>query len=179
MECVNAAQNGRSSKSFRDEGHWDKARAEPADYLLIQFGHNDQPGKGPARETDPGTTYRANMKRYIEEARAAGMKPVLVTSLTRRQFGPDGKIADTLGPYVEAVKEVAAEMKTPLIDLHARSIALCESLGPAGCESISPTTKGQVDSTHLNAKGAELVGSLVADELVKVVPELATHLKPR
>ena len=77
------------------------------------------------------------------------------------------------------MKQVAAETKTPLIDLHARSIELCESLGPSGCESISPTTEKGIDRTHLNAKGAELIGSLVADELVKVVPELAQHVKPR
>ena len=86
VECINTAQGGRSSRSFRDEGHWDKAVAIKADYMLIQFGHNDQPGKGPERETDPNTTYRENMKRYVTEARAAGMTPVLVTSLTAPEF---------------------------------------------------------------------------------------------
>src|SRR5438067_5585325 len=110
-ECLNLALGGRSSKSYRDEGHWDEVLKTKADYVLIQFGHNDQPGmnKGPARETDANTEYRANMKRYVEEARAAGMKPVLVTSLTRRQFRDDGKIHSTLVPYVDVVKQIAAE----------------------------------------------------------------------
>ncbi|MGP3965077.1 GDSL-type esterase/lipase family protein [Nonomuraea sp. 3N208] len=81
-ECLNHAMGGRSSKSYRDEGFWDKALATRADHVLIQFGHNDQPGKGPERETDPETEYAANLARYVTEARAAGMRPALVTSLT-------------------------------------------------------------------------------------------------
>ena len=64
---TNTAENGRSSKSFRDEGHWATALAAKGDYYLIQFGHNDQPGKGPQRETDPATTYTENMARYVDE----------------------------------------------------------------------------------------------------------------
>src|SRR6185369_3967647 len=72
VEVVNLAMNGRSSKSFRDEGRWEPALALKPDYILIQFGHNDGPGKGPERETDPRTTFRGNMARYVDEARAAG-----------------------------------------------------------------------------------------------------------
>ena len=107
----NAARNGTSSKSYRDEGLWAKALALKGDYYLIQFGHNDQPGKGPARETDPATTFTANMARYVDEVRALGATPILVTSLTRRIFSKaePGKIESTLTPYVEAVKKLAAE----------------------------------------------------------------------
>src|SRR5262249_34489549 len=70
--CLNMARSGRSSKSYADEGHWKKALALKPDYVLIQFGHNDQPGKGPQRETKPETTYRENLTRYIDESRAAG-----------------------------------------------------------------------------------------------------------
>jgi lysophospholipase L1-like esterase len=58
--------------------------------MLIQFGHNDMPGKGPERETDPKTTYRENLSRFVDEARAAGAQPILVTSIPRRNFR-DGK----------------------------------------------------------------------------------------
>src|SRR3989442_1698320 len=68
VECLNLARNGRSSKSFRDEGAWAPALAAKPRYVLIQFGHNDNPGKGPERETDPDTTYRANMARYVDES---------------------------------------------------------------------------------------------------------------
>jgi len=70
VEVVNMAANGRSSKSFIDEGRWTEALAKRGQYYLIQFGHNDEPGKGPERETDPKTTYRVNMARYVDEARA-------------------------------------------------------------------------------------------------------------
>src|SRR5947209_12912404 len=86
VEVINLAKNGRSSKSFRDEGLWAPALAAEPNYILIQFGHNDVPGKGPDRETDAKTTYRENMARYVDEARAAGAIPILVTSIVRRNF---------------------------------------------------------------------------------------------
>jgi pectinesterase len=130
-ECINTAANGRSSKSFIAEGRWAKALALKGDYYLIQFGHNDEPGKGPDRETQPQTTYRQFMSRYVDETRAIGAKPVLVTSLVRRQWDKngDGKITSSLVPYVEVVKQIAAEKNVPLVDLHATSKELCEQLG--------------------------------------------------
>lgn len=180
-ELINTATGGRSSKSYRDEGRWDKAIALKADYMLIQFGHNDQPGKGPERETDPNTTFRQNMKRYVEEARAAGTKPILVTSLARRSFTDDGKFKpDHLANYVEATRAVAAEMNVPLIDLYAKSIEVYESLGPEGVKSIAPppASDGKPDRTHLNAEGSRLFGRFVAEQLRIVVPELAPYIKP-
>jgi lysophospholipase L1-like esterase len=179
VNCVNLAKGGRSSKSYRNEGWWDKAMAEKGDYVLIQFGHNDQPGKGPERETDPETEFRANMTRYVEEARAAGAKPILVTSLTRRNFNPDGKIRRSLDAYVKVAKEVAADTKTPLIDLHDRSLALCETLGPEKCAAFNPPPQkdGRPDVTHVNAEGSRAFGVLVAEDLVRVVPELAPYIK--
>jgi lysophospholipase L1-like esterase len=177
-ECVNLSAGGRSSKSFINEGHWKKCLALKPDYVLIQFGHNDQPGKGPERETDPQTTYRQYMTQYVDEARGAGIKPVLVTSLSRRQWGADGKIHSTLTPYVDVVKQIAAEKKVPLIDLHARSIELYEKLGKEKCDDLSPRTADKgIDNTHLNAKGSQVIGKMVAEELKKVVPDLAPYIK--
>lgn len=178
VECVNLSAGGRSSLSFRTEGRWKKCLEMKPDYVLIQFGHNDQPGKGPERETDPKTTYRKYMELYVREARDAGIQPILVTSLTRRRFDGNGKIQSTLIPYVESVKKLASDLKVPLIDLHASSIKKCESLGPEGCENISPTSKdGGEDRTHLNAEGAKLIAPLVADDLRRVVPELGKHFR--
>ncbi len=176
VECINAAQNGRSSKSYRDEGRWEPVLAQHPDYVLLQFGHNDQPGKGPERESPADTAYRANMKRYVEEARAAGSQPVLVTSLVRRKFNPAGQIDSDLTDYVEVVKEVAAETNTPLVDLHALSLKVCNYLGPEGCAKINPIDKGAPDTTHLNAKGSRLIGKIVAEELARAVPDLAPHI---
>ena len=112
----NAAQGGRSSKSYRDEGHWEKALALKGDYYLIQFGHNDQPGKGPKRETDPATTYYENMARYVDEVRAQGGQPILVTSLTRRIFSKTdpARIASSLTPWAGAVQKLAAAKNVPM-----------------------------------------------------------------
>ena len=172
-ECINLSAGGRSSLSFRTEGRWQKCLDLKPDFVLIQFGHNDQPGKGPKRETDPETTYRANMQRYVNEARKANIAPILVTSLTRRRFDDNGKIVSTLVPYVKVVREIAAQKNVPLIDLHAISIKTCENLGPAACKTISPKGKnGNEDFTHLNEKGAKLIGPLIAAKLAEVVPEL-------
>jgi pectinesterase len=174
VEVVNTAANGRSSKSFIDEGLWAKALEQRGQYYLIQFGHNDEPGKGPERETDPKTTYHAFMSRYIDESRAIGAKPVLITSLVRRLFKEDGTIKTTQTPYVEAVRALAAEKHVPLVDLHAISLADAEHVGDDVWADLSPRDdKGQVDRTHLNAKGSDVVGRMVVEALVKAAPELA------
>ena len=176
---TNAAQNGRSSKSFRDEGHWAAAISARGDYYLIQFGHNDQPGKGPERETDPATTFPANISRYVDDVRAIGATPILVTSLVRRTFGKEdpSKLTSTLGPWVEAVKRVAAEKRVPLVDLDASSRALCERIGPAETATFDlPKPDGPPDTTHLDAAGSLAFARLVVADLRKAVPALAPWL---
>jgi PelA/Pel-15E family pectate lyase len=175
---VNLARNGRSSKSYIDEGHWRSALAQGADVVLIQFGHNDQPGKGPERETDPATTYRANLARCVDEARAAAVFPVVVTSLTRRFFDDAGKIASDLFPYADAAKVVAAEKGAPVVDLHAASIALLNRLGPSSGETFGVhKDDGTLDRTHLSKDGSAAFGAIVAGELRKAVPALAAYIK--
>lgn len=191
VEVINLSRGGRSSGSFVKEGRWKQLLDLKPDYVLVQFGHNDQPGHGADRETDPATTYRANMMRYVDDAQAAGIKVVLVTSLSRRQWGADGSIHSTLVPYVEVVKQIAAEKHVPLLDLHARSIELYETIGKEGTLAISPgkvastapangdnsaALNGGYDGTHLNAKGGDMIGTIVANELIKVVPDLAPAL---
>jgi lysophospholipase L1-like esterase len=175
VEIVNLAKNGRSSKSFRAEGLWKPALDPKPSYVLIQFGHNDGPGKGPDRETDPKTTFRDNMSRYVDEVRAAGSQPVLVTSIVRRNFGEDGKIKqDSLFPYVEAARALAAEMKVPLIDLYALTLAHAERLGPEGCADIDARdAEGKRDHTHLGPRGRQEIGVMAAQEFIKLFPEAA------
>jgi pectinesterase len=177
IECVNLAANGRSSKSYIDEGRWAAALGLKADYYLIQFGHNDEPGKGPDRETDPATTYRQFLSRYIADARGIGARPVLVTSLSRRTF-KDGKLYSTLTAYVAAVRAIAAEQQVPVIDLHARSAALIGEMGESAWAELSPRDgTGAVDRTHLNGRGALLIAPLVAADLRSAVPELREHIR--
>lgn len=170
-EVVNLAKNGRSSKSFRDEGLWTPALALRPDYILIQFGHNDEPGKGPERETDPGTTYRANMIRYVEEGRLAGAIPVLVTSIVRRNFDVDGRIKrDRLVPYVEEVRRIAQEQKVYLIDLYAMTLAQAEALPASERESLNAVTKeGKTDTTHLGPKGRLEIGAIAAEQFFVLI----------
>ena len=178
VEVINLAMNGRSSKSFRDEGRWAPALAAKPKYILIQFGHNDVPGKGPERETNAKTTYRENLSRYIHEARAAGAEPVLVTSIVRRNFTPDGKvIVDSLAPYVAETRALAVESNTPLIDLYASTLAQSERLGPEGCADIDARDKeGKRDHTHLGPKGQQEIGAMAARELTKVVTSVRNYL---
>jgi lysophospholipase L1-like esterase len=135
MACLNLARGGRSTKSYRAEGSWAVALGEMRTpgfqhiWVLIQFGHNDQPGK-PGRSTDLATEFPANLRRYVEETRAAGAIPILVTPLTRRQFR-DGKLIRELDPWCAAIRTVAREMAVPLVDLNARSAAVIEAMGPA------------------------------------------------
>jgi pectinesterase len=196
VECLNVGRPGRSSKSYRDEGHWRKALEAKPTWVLIQFGHNDQPGKGPALETDARTTFRENLARYIAEARAIGAKPVLVTSLTRRNFNAQGKIqpehlepmSDTQGKripdflqdYVEATRAVAAEQHVPLIDLNARSVERLNRLGPQAAEAFDAKSRNPSipDKTHLSEYGATETAKLVAEEIRKNIPALAGRLKP-
>jgi pectinesterase len=178
VECVNLGKGGRSSKSYRAEGWWDKVIAARPTYILIQFGHNDQPGKGPERETDPATTFPENMGRYVDEAIAAGAQPILVTSLCRRTFGSDGKLQDSLQPYAEATKRVAAEKKVPVVDLHARSMEQVEKMGPNGTGELDAAGKdNKPDKTHLSESGSKLVAPLVAGELRRIHADLAKYLK--
>jgi len=176
-ECINVAMGGRSSLSFMREGRWTNALALKGDYYLFQFGHNNQPGKA-GRSTDM-PTFVAGMKQYVDETRAIGARPVLVTPLTRRQWDKDnpGKINSTLEPYAIEVRRLASEENVPLVDLHARSIELCEQLGREKCYEFSPvkTVNGtnDYDGTHLQGIGRVLFARLVVDELRKVVPELA------
>jgi lysophospholipase L1-like esterase len=177
VEVVNLAKNGRSSKNFRAEGLWEPALTGKPGYILIQFGHNDGPGKGPDRETDPRTTFRENMARYVEEARAAGAQPVLVTSIVRRAFTDEGKIKrDSLVPYVEAVRELAAARNVPLIDLYSLTLAQAEKLGPEGCAEIDARLPdGKRDQTHLGHKGRQEIGRMAAQEFVKLMPAMRNY----
>lgn len=178
VEVINVSAGGRSSKSFIDEGRWTEALGRKGQYYLIQFGHNDEPGKGPERETDPNTSFRTYLSRYVDEARAIGAKPILVTSLVRRIYNENGSIRTSQTPYVDAVRALAKEKNVPLVDLHAISKEDAEQTGDDVWADLSPRDdKGQVDRTHLNGKGSAVVAQFVVDALREVVPELRPYLK--
>ncbi|RYY28288.1 MAG: rhamnogalacturonan acetylesterase [Sphingomonadales bacterium] len=158
--CVNLARGGRSTYSYIAEGSWALALGEMKTpgyvktWVLIQFGHNDQPGK-PGRSTELASEFPALLKRYVAEARAAGAEPVLLTPLTRRQFKA-GKLTRDLDPWAAAIRKVAAEMQVPLVDLYQRSADLVEAMGP----SIANTFAEMPPSSEVAA--AALTGTTIA-----------------
>lgn len=200
--CVNLARGGRSSGSFRAEGRWDEVQkllkdsaSFSASYVLVQFGHNDQPGK-PGRSTDLVTQFPANMARYATEAMQLGGVPVLVTPLTRRSFnGP--YLKDDLAPWSAATRKVAQELHVTLLDLNTQSANAVQQMGqeeadtlamePPPPKAIAPvmpgaaepqgTPKSTFDRTHVGQKGAELFSGMVARELVRMIPPVAASLK--
>jgi len=141
IACVNLGRGGRSSRTYREEGSWALALKEISvggfeqTFVLIQLGHNDQPGR-PERSTDLVTEFPVNMRRFVEEARAAGAKPVLVTPLIRRQF-KDGQVFDDLAPWAQAIRKLAAETHTPLVDLHALSRDTVQAMGPVAALAMA------------------------------------------
>ncbi|MFM7590405.1 MAG: GDSL-type esterase/lipase family protein [Isosphaeraceae bacterium] len=136
------------------------------DYIFIQFGHNDQPGK--AKSSPAETGFRDNLRRMITEARQRDMKPVLITPVARRTF-KQGHATSTLGPYVEAVMAVGKEMKVPVLNLHQASFELFDSLGDEKSAYFSPSSS---DRTHFSREGANQVAGLVS-KLLKANPDLA------
>lgn len=183
----NHAQNGRSSKSFIDEGRWDKVLSliKKGDYVFIQFGHNDEKPKAD-RHTDPGTTFDANLSRFVNETRAKGGIPVLFNSIVRRNFGAAAELIDTHGAYLDSPRNVAKELNVPFIDMNKITHDLVEGLGPDASTKlfvwVTPNTvpaipKGREDNTHLNIYGGRVIAALTVDVIAKTIPELAQYVR--
>lgn len=132
LTVKNYAVSGRSSKSYIDEGRWDKVKEQikPGDYVLIQFGANDQKKQDSKRYTDPETTFKDNFRKFITETREKKGIPVLATSVVRRRWDKDGVLVDTYGRYVEAVRELAKEMNVPIVDMQVSTRKVVEQYGP-------------------------------------------------
>ncbi|GGY72683.1 rhamnogalacturonan acetylesterase [Pseudoduganella plicata] len=202
--CINLAKGGRSSGSFRAEGRWNEVQgllkgsaAYRATYVLIQFGHNDQPGK-PGRSTDLKTEFPVNMARYVDEVKALGATPVLVTPLTRRSF-KDGKLENNLQPWANVIRTVAQDKKVPLLDLNADSVAAVQAMGPDEADTLAVApkpaalpapagsaatvepqgaAKSAFDYTHVGAKGAAYFARMVEREIKAAIPAIATEFRP-
>lgn len=176
-DCTNLAQGGRSSRSYRSEGWWQKCLESQPDYLLIQFGHNDQPGKGPKRESAADTDFRDHLRKFVTETQAVGIQPILVTPLTRRRWDENHKIKSSLAAYAQATTIVATELGVPLLDLHRLSIEQANELGPEAFRAFEPMTVKGADHTHLNREGSRAVARIVVAELVRLIPKLIPYVK--
>ncbi|GAA2192359.1 rhamnogalacturonan acetylesterase [Streptomyces bangladeshensis] len=169
VRVANHAVNGRSSKSFVDEGRLDAILAEirRGDLLLIQFAHNDEKATDPARYTEPWTTYQEYLRLCVEGARARGARPVLATPVERRRFDADGDARPTHGDYPAAMRALAAKEGVALLDIEALSLALWQRLGAEETKSYFNWTATEQDNTHFNPPGAVAVARLVAQELLR------------
>lgn len=172
VRVVNHSVNGRSTKTFISEGRLARAVAVKADFALIQFGHNDSHAKEKPEATDANTAFKENLRRFVDEFRAAGTEPVLITPMHRRKFDEQRRPTDELLPYALAMKAVAAEKKAALVDLHVSSGELLEKLGEPGSESLFYPG----DRTHFSVEGARTMAGLVLEGLRREVPRLGTTI---
>ena len=183
---ANYAESGESANTFIAAGRLKKALSQikKGDYLFMEFGHNDQKQKGPGKGAY--YSFMTSLKTFIDEARARGAYPVLVTPTQRRSFDATGHIRDTHEDYPEAMRWLAAKENVPLIDLNEMTRTLYEALGtetskrafvhyPAG--TYPGQTKAFEDNTHFNPYGAYQIAQCVIEGMKKAVPELAKHLK--
>ncbi len=171
VAVLNHAVSGRSLKSFLLEERWQAVVESRPDYVLIQFGHNDQPAyAGPTRGSDPNGEFQDILKTYIANARAAGIVPILVTPVSVRFFiNGVARESVALTPYANAMREVAEETGVPLVDLNQLSFELYRSLGDQGSQYISHTP---TDIAHFSPEGAYAISGLVTAALRQVAPQM-------
>ena len=205
IRVENHARNGRSSKSFIDEGLWEVVinKVKPGDYVFIQFGHNDEKDD-PKRHTDPGTTFDENLRKFVKETRMRGGIPVLFNSVVRRIFTNSttavadddtrsnssadlvegDTLVDTHGDYLLSPRNVARELDVPFVDANKITHDLEQGLGPDKSKKlhmwylpneVPSLPKGRQDNTHYNVYGAYVVAGLLADAVSDAVPELKQY----
>jgi len=184
----NRALNGRSTLSFRSEGHWEDLLGDlmEGDWVLIQFGHNDEKSQDPTRYAEAHTVYRENLIRFILEVRERGGNPLLAPPIVRRLFDGTGQLIPTHGDYPVVVREVARSENVPLIDLHARTRDFVQQLGEVGSKDFylwpaagkyARFPEGTEDNTHLSLWGASLVAQMAVEEIARFEPALSNAVK--
>jgi lysophospholipase L1-like esterase len=166
VEVINLAASGRSTKTFMAEGRWAKALKENPHFVLIQFGHNDSHAPENPESTDANTTYKEFLRCYVDDSRALGASPILVTPMVRRTFNAQGQLEDSLLPYANAMKAVGKEKGADVIDLHTSSAELISQLGP---KASSKMANVEGDRIHFNELGARKMAELVMINLTTIV----------
>lgn len=204
VKVDNHAVNGRSSKSFINEGRWQKVldSMRPGDYLVIQFGHNDEKSKSADRYTRPWQEFAENYRTFIRGAKEKGVTPIVMNCVARRNFfnaktkeeiddealrsvnrdkyHGDEKInsdtlVDTHGDYAKVPQTIAREFHVPFVDANRISTELENKLGVEGSRELHMIKYNGKDNTHFNVYGARIMASLLLDEMTKVCPELKKY----
>ena len=190
IEIHNHAKNGRSTKSFIDEGRWQTVfdSLQSGDYVMIQFGHNDQKKYDSTRYAAPYGAYKTNLEKFVTESRAKGAQPILITPVMRRRFNEQGQFYDTHGKYPQVVRDVAVKKDVPLIDLHQASREMITSLGEEESKKIflwvepgiySRFPEGKQDNTHFSEYGAREVATLVVQAIQELNLDLNKYIKSK
>lgn len=177
VTVVNKAVGGRSTKSFLNENRWKPVvdNLNPGDFVMIQFGHNDQKKHVEKNYAPYDTLYKELLIKYINETKAKSAQPVLVTPVFRRVF-KDGVLKNTLGKYPEAMREVAKETQTPLIDLHNISSNHFSQAGIEGTKEwfmhlppgkYDAYPNGNKDNSHFQENGARHIATWIIEDAIK------------
>ena len=206
VRIENHAKNGRSSKSFITEGRWQKVldRMKPGDYLVIQFGHNDEKRKDSLRYTQPWGEFADNYRMFIRGAKEKGATPIVMNCVARRNFFNattkeeiddealrsvnrdkytdvekinSDTLVDTHGDYAKVSAVIAKEMNVVYIDANKISTDLENSYGVEGSRELHMIKYNGKDNTHYNVYGARLIASLLVDEMAKACPELKPYVR--
>lgn len=187
LSVVNKAIGGRSSRTFIEEERWKGIvdQLQKGDFVFIQFGHNDGSSK-PERYTSPDD-YRKNLIKFVQDVRTREANPVLLTSISMRVFEDDGKVRNGLGDYPAITREVARELKVPLIDLNRKTTEYLELVGEEESKKLymwlqpgqhPKYPEGLQDNTHLQEPGALKVAEMTVEGIKELnIEPLVSYLK--
>lgn len=175
VQVKNFAKNGRSSRTFIEEGLWQQVvdGLQKGDYLIIQFGHNDASKEKVDRYTAP-EEYVRNFTMFIQKAKEKGANPIICTSVVRRRFDQSGIFQDSHGEYLDLARNVALAENIPMIDMYEKSKKTILRMGDEKSKSLflhlqpgenMNFPEGKIDNTHFNERGALLMASLFLEGL--------------
>jgi lysophospholipase L1-like esterase len=187
-KVINKAVNGRSTKSFIQEKRWDSIYKvlKPGDYVFIQFGHNDGKVTDSVRYTNPHTSYRYNLIRFVNESRQKGAIPILFSSVTRRNFNEQGVLISSHVEYTQETRMIAKEYNVLFIDLEYLSEVLELAYGPEKSKELHLHFKpgevpyypeGKTDNTHYSKKGATEISKIVVKQIKLLEDPMYKDLK--
>jgi lysophospholipase L1-like esterase len=186
VTVVNRAKNGRSTKTFISEGLWKSImdEAKEGDYVIIQFGHNDESVEKKERYATPDT-FKMNLIRFITETREKKATPILFTPVSRRKFDKEGNAVETHKEYSALTKEVAKMQNVLFVDLDELSRALYQQFGEEKSKllflQLEPGEHpnypdGKVDNTHFSELGARLIAQIILKDLKRFNIELTERI---
>ncbi|OQP47389.1 GntR family transcriptional regulator [Niastella yeongjuensis] len=186
VKVDNRAQNGRSTRTFMEEGRWQPVvdAMQEGDYVFVQFGHNDEVKTKKSYTTEE--VFKTNLVKYITDARSKKVNPILLTPVARRSFDSAGHITGTHDVYAQIVRNVAKENNVPLIDLDKEGQALYQQWGVEKSKllfnQLAPGEhpnypQGKEDNTHFSELGARMIAQIVLKNIRSLNLELAERIR--